>query len=54
MKAYVEARNETCKGKCEAFFVRKDGRAMLPETVRLIVKRNLSKVVTLKKRARMC
>ncbi len=51
MKAYVEARNESCDGKCEAFFVRKDGRAMLPETVRLIVKRNLSKVVTLKKKS---
>ena len=51
MKAYVEARNESCDGKCEAFFVRKDGRAMLPGTVRLIVKRNLSKVVTLKKRS---
>ena len=51
MKAYVEARNESCDGKCEAFFVRKDGRAMLSGTVRLIVKRNLSKVVTLKKRS---
>ena len=51
MKAYIEARNIACGGNVEAFFVRKDGRAMLPETVRLIVKRNLSKVVTLKKRS---
>lgn len=51
MKAYLSARGEGCGGACEAFFVRKGGRAMLPETVRLIVKRNLSKVVTLKKKS---
>ena len=51
MKAYLEARNEYWKGGCEAFFVRKGGKAMVPRTVRLIVKRNLSKVLTLKKRS---
>ncbi len=51
MKAYVEARNRNCAGRCDAFFIRSDGKCMLPETVRLIVKRNLSKVVTLKKRS---
>ena len=51
MEAYLLARDENREGVCDAFFVRKDGKAMLPETVRLIVKRNLSKVVTLKKKS---
>ena len=51
MEAYLLARDENREGACDAFFVRKGGKAMLPETVRLIVKRNLSKVVTLKKKS---
>ena len=51
MEAYLLARDENREGVCGAFFVRKGGKAMLPETVRLIVKRNLSKVVTLKKKS---
>ena len=51
MEAYLLARDENREGVCDAFFVRKGGKAMLPETVRLIVKRNLSKVVTLKKKS---
>ncbi len=51
MEAYLLARDENREGACDAFFVRKGGKVMLPETVRLIVKRNLSKVVTLKKKS---
>ena len=51
MKSYVEAGKERWDGESEGFFVRKDGRGMLPGRGRLIVKRNLSKVVTLKKRS---
>ena len=51
MEVYLLARDENREGVCDAFFVRKGGKAMLPETVRLIVKRNLSKVVTLKKKS---
>ena len=51
MEAYLLARDENRERVCDAFFVRKGGKAMLPETVRLIVKRNLSKVVTLKKKS---
>ena len=51
MEAYLLARDENREGVCDAFFVRKGGKAMLPETVRLIVKRNLSRVVTLKKKS---
>ncbi len=51
LEAYLEARNEVCGAECDAFFVRTDGKAMLPGTVRLIVRRNLSKVVSLKKKS---
>lgn len=48
---YLSLRNEICAGACEAFFVRKDGRMLTPAAVYLLVKRNLAKVVTLKKKS---
>lgn len=48
---YLSLRNEICAGTCEAFFVRKDGRMLTPVAVYLLVKRNLAKVVTLKKKS---
>lgn len=48
---YLSLRNEICAGACEAFFVRKDGRMLTPVAVYLLVKRNLAKVVTLKKKS---
>lgn len=48
---YLSLRNEICAGVCEAFFVRKDGRMLTPVAVYLLVKRNLAKVVTLKKKS---
>ena len=41
-------------GECEAFFIRKGGVRLSPSSVNYIVKRYLSKVVTLKKKALMC
>ena len=48
---YNKVRNETFPEGTEAFFVRKDGKRMYPMQVYRIVKRNLSRVVTLKKRS---
>lgn len=48
---YLFARNEYCQAGYEAFFVRKEGKAMYPSMVYLLVRQNLSKVVTLKKRS---
>ena len=48
---YIKVRNETMPQGAEAFFVLKDGNRMYPMAVYRIVKRNLSKVVTLKKRS---
>ena len=48
---YIKVRNETIPHGAEAFFVLKDGNRMYPMAVYRIVKRNLSKVVTLKKRS---
>ena len=48
---YIELRNETLPDRDDALFVRKDGKRMYPELVYKIVKRNLSKVVSLKKRS---
>ena len=48
---YNKVRNETFPDGTEAFFVRKDGKRMYSMQVYRIVKRNLSKVVTLKKRS---
>ncbi len=48
---YIKVRNETCPDRVEAFFVDKNGKRMYPMQVYRLVKRNLSKVVTLKKRS---
>lgn len=48
---YVGLRNDACTRVGDAFFVRKDGRRLSPIMVYEVVKRNLSKVVTLKKRS---
>ena len=48
---YIKVRNEACLGGVEAFFVRKDGKRMYPMQVYRLVRRNLSKVVALKKRS---
>lgn len=49
--SYLSVRAEACAGVCEAFFVRKDGRRLTPAMVYLLVRRNLAKVVTLKKKS---
>ena len=51
LQAYLSARNRCCPKECEAFFVRKDGKQMYPGLVYLLVKQNLSRVVTLKKKS---
>lgn len=48
---YNKVRNEAFPDGAEAFFVRKDGKRMYPMQVYRLVKRNLSRVVTLKKRS---
>ena len=48
---YIKVRNETLPEGAEAFFVLKNGKRMYPMQVYRLVKRNLSKVVTLKKRS---
>lgn len=51
MEAYVNLRNESVPVVSEAFFVRETGERISRSIVTGIVKRNLSKVVTLKKRS---
>ena len=51
LRIYVKVRNEEMPRDAEAFFVLKDGKRMYPMAVYRIVKRNLSKVVSLKKRS---
>lgn len=51
LQAYLSVRDETVSGPCEALFVRKNGKALYSEMVYLLVKRNLAKVVTLKKKS---
>ena len=48
---YIKLRNETLPDRDEALFVRKDGKRMYPGLVYKLVRRNLSKVATLKKRS---
>ena len=48
---YIKMRNEALPGGTEAFFVLKNGRRMYPMGVYRLVRRNLSKVVSLKKRS---
>lgn len=54
MSVYLKIRNEVLPGKAEAFFVLKNGKRMYPGKVYLLVKRNLSKVVSLKKKKSAC
>lgn len=52
MKHYISVRNEAVPVRDEnAFFVRESGERLYSSLVRKIVKRNLSKVVTVKKRS---
>jgi integrase/recombinase XerC len=51
VKSYMEIRNDAIPVRTEAFFVRENGERLSPVLVRTIVKRNLSKVVTIKKRS---
>ena len=52
LRVYLSVRDENISGReNDAFFVRKDGRRLSPGMVYLLVKRNLAKVVTLKKKS---
>ena len=51
LAAYLDARSAYHAGPCEAFFVRKGGKRLYSHMVYVLVKKNLSKVVTLKKRS---
>lgn len=51
MLAYLKVRDEAVPEKAEAFFVLENGRRMYATKVYQLVKRNLSKVVSLKKRS---
>ncbi len=51
MQEYVNVRNELFPVCSDAFFVRKNGERLSRSIVACIVKRNLSKVVTVKKRS---
>ena len=51
LQAYLDARVAYYDGVPEAFFIRKDGRKLYSHMVYVLVKKNLSKVVTLKKRS---
>ncbi|MBQ8889027.1 MAG: tyrosine-type recombinase/integrase [Bacteroidaceae bacterium] len=48
---YIKVRNETFPNGTDAFFVLKSGKRMYPMWVYRLVRRNLSKIVTLKKRS---
>lgn len=48
---YIKVRNEAVSEREKAFFVRKNGKRMYPVQVYRLVRRSLSKVVTLKKRS---
>ena len=51
LRLYINVRNEAMPQEAEAFFVLKDGKRMYPMAVYRVVKRNLSRVVSLKKRS---
>lgn len=51
MMEYVDVRNEAVPVRTDAFFVRENGERLSRSIVENLVKRNLSKVVTLKKRS---
>ena len=49
--AYIDSRAKYHAGSFEAFFIRKGGKKLYSHMVYVLVKKNLSKVVTLKKRS---
>ena len=51
MQEYVNVRNSSLPVRSDAFFVRKNGERLYRGIVACLVKRNLSKVVTVKKRS---
>ncbi len=51
MLEYINVRNETIPERSEAFFIRENGERLYKNLVYNLVKRNLSKVVTLKKKS---
>ena len=51
IESYLNIRNREVRSHCEAFFVRENGQMLYPMMVYRLVKQNLSKVVTLKKRS---
>lgn len=51
MQSYLSAREDYWPGSCEAFFIGKRGKAMTRSAVYRLVRKNLSKVVTLKKKS---
>lgn len=51
LNAYLSVREECFPGGGEAFFLRGNGKPIYPGLVYLLVKRNLSKVVSLKKKS---
>ena len=51
MREYVNVRNEAVPVRSDAFFIRKNGKRLYRGIVACLVKRNLSKVVTVKKRS---
>ena len=51
LREYIIIRNETMPERSDAFFVLKNGKRMYPEKVYGIVRRNLAKVVSVKKKS---
>ena len=51
LREYIIIRNETMPERRDAFFVLKNGKRMYPEKVYGIVRRNLAKVVSVKKKS---
>lgn len=51
MLGYIDIRNETIPVRSEAFFIKEDGKRLYKNLVYNLVKRNLSKVATLKKKS---
>lgn len=51
LSVYLQERVRFYSGECEAFFIRKGGARLSPSSVNYIVKRYLSRVVTLKKKS---
>ena len=51
MREYINVRNEAVEAQSGAFFIRENGKRLYRSIVTSIVKRNLSKVVTVKKRS---